>query len=70
MKTAKKQTQFKAKQSQFIRIAYCVLRSAKGNLKKQSQFTPKGVEQNLKEDFSRDRVVCGNQIWYKANITR
>ncbi|MHC4748672.1 MAG: hypothetical protein ACYTFW_02245 [Planctomycetota bacterium] len=28
MKAAKKQSQFKAKQIQFIRIAYCVLRAA------------------------------------------
>jgi hypothetical protein len=29
------------KQSQFIRIEYCVMRIAKWNLKKQSQFVPK-----------------------------
>jgi hypothetical protein len=33
MEVAKKQSQFKAKQSQFIRIAYCVLRIAKRNFK-------------------------------------
>jgi hypothetical protein len=34
----------KAKQSQFIRIAFCVMRIAKRNSKKQSQFVNAGAE--------------------------
>jgi hypothetical protein len=43
---ARRHRKTKPKQSQFIRIAYCVMRIAKRNFKKQSQFF--GGQNNVK----------------------
>jgi len=40
-----------------------------GSLKKQSQFTPKGVERGPGDDCFRDIMVFEKEIWYKAYVT-
>jgi hypothetical protein len=59
----------KAKQSQ-SRLAPSTAGGLKTNLKKQTQFTPKGVEWIQVNDLCRDMMVCRKEIWYKAYVTR
>jgi len=58
------------KQSQFIRIAYCVMRIAKRNLKKQSQFVLGriDVKSYLKGNYSNKPGPRGEKN--KANLER
>jgi len=60
------------KQSQFIRIAYCVLRTAKRNLKKQSQFDVPALLKGVEKEKNRSEYLISiegtnlSQLIYSA----